>query len=204
MREQLKPALLLFLWLTLLTGIVYPLLVTVVGQLCFPAQANGSLIDTSGKYTSDPGAAAGSLLIGQAFTSPGYFWSRPSATGPYLYNAGASSGSNLGPINSALDDAVRGRITALSAAGTDTTSGIPVDLVTASGSGLDPHISPAAALYQVPRIAQARGVKATQLESLVREHIEGRSLGLLGEPRVNVLQLNLALDQLAAVQHGSQ
>jgi potassium-transporting ATPase KdpC subunit len=201
MREQIKPALLLFVWLTLLTGIAYPLLVTAIAQLCFPAQANGSLIGNNGKYATDPLTAAGSLLIGQPFSSAGYFWSRPSATGSFPYNAAASSGSNLGPLNPAQAEAVSQRAAALTPAGKQPAS-VPVDLLTASGSGLDPDISPAAALYQVARVAQARGFDPAQLEELVRSHITGRTFGVLGEPRANVLRLNLALDGLSQRQGG--
>jgi K+-transporting ATPase ATPase C chain len=184
---QLKPALLMLLWLSLLTGVAYPLLVTGIAQAVFPAQANGSLILRDGK-------AMGSALIGQPFDDPKYFWGRLSATAPHAYNAGASSGSNLGPINPALHAASKGRIDALREADPDNKAPIPVDLVTASGSGLDPHISPAAALYQVSRVAKARGLDARRVRQLVESHVEARQLGILGEPRVNVLRLNLALD----------
>lgn len=181
MREQLKPALLMLLWLTLLTGVAYPLLVTGVAQLAFPKQANGSLIMSDGQVR-------GSALIGQPFSDPGYFWPRPSATAPFSYNAGASSGSNLGPLNPALQESVRQRVAALGGGHP------PVDLVTASGSGLDPDISPAAAEFQIARVAAARGLDEQVLRQLVQEHTKGRQLGFLGEPRVNVLQLNFALD----------
>jgi K+-transporting ATPase ATPase C chain len=172
---------------TLLTGVIYPLVVTGVAQLVFPHQANGSLIDANGQ-------AAGSTLIGQQFADPKYFWGRLSATGPYPYNAAASSGSNLGPTNPALLDAVKARIAALRAADPTNIQPIPVDLVTASGSGPDPNISVAAALYQVPRVARVRGMSEAAVTSLVNQYTEGRQFGFLGEPRVNVLELNLALD----------
>jgi K+-transporting ATPase ATPase C chain len=187
MTEQLRPALTMLAILTILTGLVYPLVVTGIAQLLFPHQASGSLIVRDGKLV-------GSELIGQPFDAPGYFWSRPSATAPFPYNAAASSGSNLGPTNPALIQAVTARIAALRAEDPDNPSPIPVDLVTASGSGLDPHISPAAADYQARRVARARGMDERIVRRLVAEHTEGRQFGLLGEPRVNVLQLNLALD----------
>jgi K+-transporting ATPase ATPase C chain len=185
--KQLRPALLSLLLFTLITGGIYPALVTVLGQLLFPHQANGSLIVRDGK-------AVGSELIGQPFADPAYFWGRPSATGPFPYNAAASSGSNLGPTNPALLEAIKGRIEALKQADPDNRAPIPVDLVTTSASGLDPHISPAAAFYQVSRVAKARGLPVDQVQTLVTEHIEGRQWGVFGEPRVNVLKLNLALD----------
>ena len=190
MLKELKPALLMLLVLTLLTGVAYPLLVTVVAQAVFPHQANGSLIERDGKVV-------GSELVGQPFSDPKYFWTRPSATGPMPYNAGASSGSNQGPLNPTLADAVKARIEALKAADPGNTARIPVDLVTASGSGLDPHISPAAAEYQTDRVARARGLGADTVRALVAKHTESRQLGVLGEPRVNALTLNLALDRLA-------
>lgn len=189
MLSQLRPALVLLLSFTLLTGVVYPLAVTGVAQLVFPHQANGSLIVVNGKVR-------GSELIGQAFTKPGYFWSRPSATGPFPYNAAASSGSNQGPMNPALAEAVQSRITVLG--GQDSKQVVPVDLVTASGSGLDPEISPAAAEFQVARVAKERQLDEAKVRQLVQEHTQGKWLGILGEPRVNVLTLNLALDALAA------
>ena len=173
--------------LTLLTGVVYPLAVTGVAQLAFPSQAHGSLI------TRD-GAIVGSALIGQPFSDARHFWGRPSATAPVPYNAAASSGSNQGPLNPALRDAVKARIDALRRADPSNALPIPVDLVTASGSGLDPHISPAAAEYQVARVARACGASVDDVRSLVAAHTAGRQLGFLGEPRVNVLELNLALD----------
>ena len=173
--------------LTVVTGLVYPLIVTGIAQLVFPAQANGSLVVRDGK-------AVGSALIGQPFDDPKYFWGRPSATSPFPYNAAASSGSNQGPTNPALTKAVQDRVDALRAADPGNTAPVPVDLVTASGSGLDPHISPAAALYQVSRIARERKQAFSVVRALVERHIEGRTLGILGEPRVNVLALNLALE----------
>jgi K+-transporting ATPase ATPase C chain len=179
----------MLLLLTVLTGLVYPLAVTGLAQLLFPDQANGSLIVREGK-------AIGSKLIGQHFDKPEYFWSRPSATMPFPNNAAASGGSNLGPTNPVLIDAVKARVAALRAADPGNDAPIPVDLVTASGSGLDPHISPAAALYQVKRVALARGLEEAIVQTLVTEHTEERQFKLLGERRVNVLQLNLALDAL--------
>jgi potassium-transporting ATPase KdpC subunit len=189
MLKELKPALLMLALLTVLTGGVYPLLVTGIAQLVFPHQANGSLIEQNGKVV-------GSELIGQPFSDPKYFWGRPSATGPLPYNASASSGSNLGPLNPALKDAIKARIDALKASDPANTAPIPVDLVTASGSGLDPHISPAAARWQAPRIARLRGLSEAEVSKLIDAHTQGRQLGLLGEPRVNVLALNLSLDRL--------
>ena len=173
--------------LTLVTGVVYPLLATGLAQLLFPHAANGSLIERDGK-------TVGSELIGQAFSDPKYFWSRPSATAPFPDNSAVSSGSNLGPTNPALADAIKQRVEALRAADPGNTAPVPVDLVTASGSGLDPHISPAAAEYQVERVARVRGVPTTDIRKRVVDATEGRTFGLLGEPRVNVLRLNLALD----------
>jgi len=189
MKDQIRPALMMLLILTVLTGLVYPLAVTGLAQLFFPSQANGSLIVHNGKVI-------GSKLIGQYFDRPEYFWSRPSATSPFPYNAAASSGSNLGPTNPALIEAVKARVAALRAADPGNELPIPVDLVTASGSGLDPHISPAAALYQLKRVARVRGLDENTVLTLVTQHTEGRQFGLLGERRVNVLQLNLALDTL--------
>jgi K+-transporting ATPase ATPase C chain len=187
MQAYLRPAIVLVIAMMVLTGLVYPLVVTGIAQVLFPRQANGSLIMQDGKVV-------GSSLIGQPFDEPKYFWGRPSATSPFPYNAAASSGSNLGPTNPALAEAVKGRIEALRAADPGNTAPVPVDLVTASGSGLDPHISPVAALYQVPRVARARGLSEDKIRGLVEQHIEGRQLGFLGEPRVNVLALNRALD----------
>jgi K+-transporting ATPase ATPase C chain len=177
----------LLLALTILTGVIYPLLVTGVAQAVFPARANGSLIVRDGH-------AIGSALIGQPFSDPKYFWGRPSATTPFADNSASSTGSNLGPTNPALADAVKQRIEALREADPGNTSPVPVDLVTASGSGLDPHISPAAAAYQIVRVARARGVSSETVAKLVSGATENRTFGLLGEPRVNVLALNLALD----------
>lgn len=190
MWRHIKTATILYLVLTVLTGVLYPLVVTAIAQIAMPAQANGSLIERDGR-------PVGSTLIGQAFTGPGYFWSRPSATGPMPYNAAASSGSNLGPTNPALEAAVRERIAALRAADPGNLSPVPVDLVTSSGSGLDPHISPAAAEFQADRVALARGMDPARVRALVGEYTDGRTFGLLGEPRVRVLELNLALDAAA-------
>ncbi|HMN29152.1 MAG TPA: potassium-transporting ATPase subunit KdpC, partial [Caldilineaceae bacterium] len=189
MTAQLRPALVTLLLLTLLTGLVYPLAVTGIAQALFPNQANGSLVIQNGQ-------TVGSALIGQNFTDPKYFWGRLSATAPMPYNAAASSGSNLGPLNPALTDAVQARIAALKAADPANTAPIPVDLVTAAASGLDPQISPAAAAYQVQRVAAARGLDEAVVRDLVARHTQGRQFGFLGEVRVNVLQLNLALDEL--------
>ena len=188
MIKELKPALVLFVLLTLLTGVIYPLLVTGIAQVLFPGRANGSLIERDGKVR-------GSELIGQPFSDPKYFWGRPSATSPIPYNAGASSGSNLAPTNPALEEAVKARIAALKAADAGNPAPIPVDLVTASASGLDPHISPAAAEYQVGRVARVRGLDASAARALIAQYTEGRDFRMLGEPRVNVLRLNLALDR---------
>ena len=187
MLKELKPALLMLIVMTGLTGVAYPFVVTGIAKVVFPRQANGSLIEREGK-------AVGSELIGQPFGAPKYFWSRPSATSPYPYNAASSSGSNQGPLNPALTDAVAGRVKALRDADPGNTAPVPADLVTASGSGLDPHISPAAAEYQVARVARSRGTTPDRVRALVADSTEGRQLGFLGEPRVNVLKLNLALD----------
>ena len=189
MTHIFRPALVLFFVLTLITGLAYPLLVTGVAQSVFPAQAAGSLVVRDG-------TPVGSSLIGQNFTDPGHFWGRPSATATLPYNATASGGSNLGSLNPALVDAVKGRTEALRAADPGNTAAVPVDLVTASASGLDPHISPAAAAYQLARVARARGVPAVQVAALVAQHTETPLWGLRGEPRVHVLHLNLALDAL--------
>ncbi len=190
MFSNLKPAVMMLLLLTLLTGVIYPALVTVFAQVFYADKANGSLIK------DQQGALLGSQLIGQTFSDPKYFWGRASATSPYSYNAAASSGSNLGPTNPALVEAVKTRIAALQAADSDNKTPIPVDLVTASGSGLDPHISPAAADYQVGRIAKMRNIDPEKLRELLKVHTESRQWGVLGEPRVNVLELNLALDAM--------
>ena len=190
MVSQIRPALMVLLLLTLVTGVAYPLLVTGIAQTVFPSEAQGSLIVKDGKVV-------GSRLIGQPFDDPKYFWSRPSATSPFADNAGSSTGSNLSPTNPDLVKAVQGRVDALRAADPGNTAPVPVDLVTASGSGLDPHISPAAAFYQAPRVAKARKLPPETVRELVERHVEGRLLGFLGEPRVNVLGLNLALDSAA-------
>ena len=189
MASLLRPALGLLFAFSVLTGLAYPALVTVLAQAFFSGQAHGSLI-------ADGDQVRGSTLIGQPFADPGHFWSRPSATAP-AYNAAASTGSNLGPMNPALSDAVKARIEALRAADPGNTAPVPIDLVTTSGSGLDPHITPAAALYQVPRVARARGISEQKLRELVQAHVEGRTFAILGEPRVNVLQLNLDLERAA-------
>jgi K+-transporting ATPase ATPase C chain len=195
MTSQLRPAFMMLVILTIITGLIYPLAVTGIAQVVFPHQANGSLIVIDGK-------AYGSELIGQQFDDPKYFWGRLSATGAFPYNAfnaetlTGSSGSNYGPLNQALLDMVQARVDALKAADPDNTAPIPVDLVTASGSGLDPHISIAAALYQVSRVASTRGLDEAQVTALVEEYTTGRQFGFLGEPTVNVLELNLVLDGL--------
>jgi K+-transporting ATPase ATPase C chain len=189
MKNLLRPLIVLFAVLSAVTGLAYPALVTAVGQTLFHDEANGSLIERDGKVV-------GSKLIGQQFDAPQYFWGRLSATSPMPYNAQASGGSNLGPTNPALLDEVKGRIDALKAAGTDMSKPVPVDLVTSSGSGLDPEISPAAAAYQIDRVAKARGLGENDVRALVDRYTSGRQFGILGEPRVNVLQLNLALDEM--------
>jgi K+-transporting ATPase ATPase C chain len=189
MCKQFRPALIILLVFTILTGLIYPLFVTGFAQLIFPRQANGSLIVQNGQVT-------GSELIGQSFDDPKYFWGRLSATSPFPYNAAASSGSNYGPTNPALLDEVKARIAALKAADPGNTQPIPVDLVTSSGSGLDPDISVAAALYQLPRVARIRGISEITVRTLIDKCTTGRQLGFLGEPRVNVLELNRALDNL--------
>ncbi len=197
--NQLRPAIVILLALTVITGVIYPLAITGIAQAAFPHQANGSLIMQNGK-------AVGSELIGQQFTDPKYFWGRLSATGDYPYNAfnaqtlTGSSGSNYGPMNPALMKEVQDRIAALRAADPGNQAPIPVDLVTSSGSGLDPDISVAAALYQAPRVARLRGLSLAQIQHLVAQYTQGRQFGFLGEPRVNVLELNLALD---AISHSS-
>lgn len=192
MRTFFRPALAAIIIFSVLTGVIYPVLVTVIAQIAFPSQANGSLIEQAGQQR-------GSRLIGQQFDQPEYFWGRLSATGPVPYNAAASSGSNYGPLNPALAEAVQARIDALKAADPSNQLPIPVDLVTASASGLDPEISPAAAKYQVQRVAAARGLAVEQVQQLVEQHTSQRTLGVLGEPRVNVLQLNIALDQIKSL-----
>ena len=187
MKSQFRPLIVIFAVLTVITGLVYPAVMTAFGQAVFHRQANGSLVEVDGKVV-------GSALIGQQFDAPQYFWGRLSATSPMPYNATGSGASNLGPTNPALADELKGRIAALKAAGTDVSQPIPVDLVTSSGSGLDPEISPAAAAYQVGRVARARGLDEARVKALVAAHTLDRQLGFLGEPRVNVLELNLALD----------
>jgi K+-transporting ATPase ATPase C chain len=187
--KSLRTAAIVIVLFTVLTGLVYPLVVTVVAQLVFPGKANGSMMMKNGK-------AIGSGLIGQPFTSAKYFWSRPSATSPIPYNARASSGSNLGPLNPALLEATRKSVQHLRDADPQNAKAVPVDLVTTSGSGLDPHISVAAAIYQVPRVARARRISEGKARTMVDQYTEGRQLGFLGEPRVNVLKLNLALDEM--------
>jgi len=194
MKTLIRPAVMLFILLSVITGLIYPLVVTGIGQAVFPAQVAGSLIERDGK-------PVGSRLIGQNFTDPKYFWGRPSATGPYPYNAAASSGSNLGPLNPALKEAVESRVRALRAADPGNTQPVPVDLVTTSASGLDPHISPAAAEYQVARVARVRGLAPEIVRNLVTQQTEDRQWGVFGEPRVNVLELNLALDGLRPGKH---
>ncbi|HEX8739545.1 MAG TPA: potassium-transporting ATPase subunit KdpC [Casimicrobiaceae bacterium] len=189
MPAHFRPAALLLMLFTILTGLVYPGVVTGIAQLAMPYRANGSLIESGDK-------PIGSELIGQPFSNAKYFWSRPSATSPYPYNASASSGSNLGPTNPALIDAIKDRIKALREADPENKTPVPIDLVTASASGLDPHISPAAAEYQVARVARARGLAPERVRALVAQYTQGRQLGFLGEPVVNVLQLNLGLDRL--------
>ncbi len=188
MISTIRPALVLFGALTLACGVIYPLAVTGVGSAAFPSQAGGSILEVDGK-------PVGSALIGQQFSSPKYFWGRPSATGPMPYNASGSSGSNQGPLNPAYADAVRARVETLKAADPGNTAPIPVDLVTASGSGLDPEISLAAAQYQARRVAAERRIAPEKVQALIDEHASGMVMGFFGEPRVNVLALNLALDK---------
>ncbi|MGQ0721263.1 MAG: potassium-transporting ATPase subunit KdpC [Candidatus Eiseniibacteriota bacterium] len=190
MREpsSIRPAVVVLACLTVVTGFAYPLLVTAVGRAAFPGPASGSLVILDGR-------PVGSTLIGQPFDDPAYFWGRLSATGPTAYNGGASSGSNYGPLNPAVREAAETRIAALKRADPQNDAPVPVDLVTASGSGLDPHVSPAAALYQIPRVARARELAEDELRQLVGEHTEARTFGILGEPRVNVLLLNIALEE---------
>jgi K+-transporting ATPase ATPase C chain len=189
MTSVFRPALVLFVLLSALSGVVYPFIVTGAARAVFPTQAAGSLVVVDG-------TAVGSTLIGQNFSDPKHFWGRPSATAPMPYNAAASGGSNLGSLNPALAEAVKTRVEALRAADPGNTAPVPVDLVTASGSGLDPHISPAAAHYQAARVARLRGLPPDRIERLIDDHTQGAFLGLLGERRVNVLELNLALDKL--------
>lgn len=189
MRKLLLQSLLSLLVMTVLTGLVYPAVVTGIAHVAFRGQAEGSLLHQGDRLV-------GSSLLGQPFDQPKYFWSRPSATTPQPYNGGSSTGSNLGPTNSVQTDAIKMRLTALQQADPGNTQPVPVDLVTASGSGLDPHISPAAAEYQVARVARERGLSHERVEALVAAHTEGRQWGVFGEPRVNVLQLNLALDAI--------
>lgn len=191
MKTLIRPLVVIFVVLTAVTGLAYPAVMTVFGQAVFPSQANGSLIEKDGK-------AVGSALIGQQFDAPKYFWGRLSATTPMPYNATGSGGSNLGPLNPSLADQVKGRIAALRDAGTDMSQPVPVDLVTASASGLDPEITPAAAAYQVERVAKARKLAPDTVAQLVAANTTGRQFGVLGEPRVNVLKLNLALDAAQA------
>jgi potassium-transporting ATPase KdpC subunit len=189
MKTLIRPAVSLFVLLTVITGVAYPLVVTAIARVAFPAQAAGSLIVKDGK-------PVGSSLIGQNFNDPKHFWGRPSATSPMPYNAVGSSGSNLGPLNPALVDAVKGRVEALRAADPGNAAPVPVDLVTTSASGLDPHISLAAAQYQAARVARARGLAADVMQALIERHTEGRQFGIFGEARVNVLELNFDLDQI--------
>ncbi len=193
-RSVLRPAIVLLAIMIMLTGLIYPLLVTGLARVTFPDAAGGSLILRDGKVI-------GSRLIGQSFSDPKYFWSRPSATAPGPYNTTASGGSNLGPLNPALTDAVKMRIQALRAADPNNTAPVPVDLVTASASGLDPHLSVAAVVYQLERVARVRHVAPATVQALIASHTEGRLFGFLGEPRINVLELNLALDALATGGH---
>ncbi|CAG4908361.1 potassium-transporting ATPase subunit KdpC [Paraburkholderia gardini] len=187
MKSLFRPLIVIFAVLSAVTGLAYPAVMTAVGQAAFHDQANGSLVEVNGRVV-------GSTLIGQQFDAPRYFWGRLSATAPMPYNAQGSSGSNIGPTNPALVDEVKGRIDALKAAGTDMSQPVPVDLVTSSASGLDPEISPAAAAYQIARVAKARGMNANDVQALVDRYTSGRQFGILGESRVNVLALNLALD----------
>jgi K+-transporting ATPase ATPase C chain len=188
MTAVIRPAIVLFLMMTVITGIAYPFAVTGIAQVLFPVQAGGSIVMQRGQ-------AVGSTLIGQPFSDPKYFWSRPSATTPQPYNGAGSTGSNLGPLNPALTDGIKSRINALRAADPTNTAPIPVDLVTASGSGLDPEISVAAAYYQAARVARARNLSLEEVKTVISLHARGRTLGFLGEPRVNVLEVNLALDR---------
>jgi len=194
--KSIRTAIISMFLFTVLTGVVYPLVVTGIAQFVFPDKANGSLIRKDGRVV-------GSELIGQSFSSPKYFWSRPSATSPFAYNAGASSGSNYGPLNPALLEATGKRMKELKELDSLNTNPVPVDLVTASGSGLDPHISVAAAVYQLPRVARSRHVSEQEVRSLLDHYTEGRQLGILGEPRVNVFRLNLALDEMKSTSEAN-
>jgi potassium-transporting ATPase KdpC subunit len=189
MKSLFRPLIVIFVVLTAVTGLAYPAVMTAIGQAAFHDQVNGSMIEQNGKVV-------GSALIGQQFDAPQYFWGRLSATSPMPYNPTNSGGSNLGPTNSALSDEVKGRVDALKAAGTDMSKPVPIDLVTSSGSGLDPEISPAAAAYQINRVAAARKMAPNDVAALVDRYTSGRQFGVLGESRVNVLQLNLALDAM--------
>jgi potassium-transporting ATPase KdpC subunit len=202
--DLVRPALLLFITLTLLTGAAYPLLITCGAQLLFPWQANGSLVTAAGVPVKPGQPAAGSRLIGQPFSAAQYFWGRPSATAPFPYNAAASGGSNLGPLHPALAQAVKARIAALAAGSPPNATPVPADLVTASASGLDPQLSPDAALYQAPRVAAARGLPLAEVQGLVQRYTEDRTMGILGEPRVNVLLLNLVLDRATPLAGNSR
>lgn len=193
MFKELRSAISVFIALSVITGIAYPLVVTGIAQVVFPHQANGSLIVQGDK-------TVGSELLGQSFDDPKYFWGRPSATSAFPNDASSSTGSNYGPTNPAQSDAVKGRLEAIHKAQPDDSRNVPVELVTASASGLDPHISPAAAAFQLTRVAKARGVSEEEIRRLVAAHTEGRTLGLLGEPRINVLKLNLALDAGSSAQ----
>lgn len=197
MLTQLRIAAIMLAVFIVITGMCYPLLVTGLAQAFFPHEANGSLVrdGTGGPY---------SALIGQPFAAPGYFWSRPSATTPHPYNAAASSGSNLGPTNPVMVDRMLDAARRLRAGVVDTAAGIPVDLLTTSASGLDPHCSPAGIRYQIPRVARERGIPADRLEALIAQHTEGRMFGIFGEPRVNVVRVNRALDRMAADRGGVQ
>lgn len=197
MFREFRPALSLLVAFTLMTGLAYPVVITALAQLVMPGKANGSLLAQDGKVH-------GSRLIGQPFSDPKHFWSRPSATAPYPYNAAASSGSNLGPLNPALKEAAEGRVKALREADQSHPASVPVDLVTTSASGLDPHITPAAAEYQVARVARVRGLDPQAVRALVARHTEDRQWGFLGEPRVNVLLLNLDLDRAQVGAHGDR
>lgn len=196
MIAQVRSSAVALLSMTLLCGVVYPLTVTMIAKFAFPRESAGSLLEMNGRVV-------GSTLVGQPFDDPKYFWGRPSATTPWTYNAGSSTGSNMGPTNPALTDAVRARVVALRADTPDRSDPVPVDLVTASGSGLDPHVSPAGALYQVVRVARARKVDESRVRELVMAHVETPDFGVIGEPRVNVLALNVALDAMITSARGA-